>query len=573
MDNNIINVVRNKSDIVDIISERLPLVQKGKNFFGVCPFHDDTNPSMSVSKEKQIYTCFSCGATGNVFNFIMDYEHLSFREALSYLADKQGVSLGNMTIKSNNSANDKFYDIYNLSLKFYQNNLLSSKGHTAKDYLLRRGLNDDIIKKFSIGLSFNDHSLVKLLTSKQYDLVDLNNIGLASNNHDLFLNRIMFPLHDISGKVVGFSGRIYDNSDNNKYLNTKETVIFKKGLTLYNYHLAKDVVRVKKSVIVMEGFMDVIRASTIGVDNVVALMGTALTSEQANLLKRLSPNIILCLDGDSAGRKATLSIGETLSKLGVEVKVIALEDNLDPDEYIVKNGENRFLAKIEQALFFTDYKMNALKTGVNFHNDEEKAKYLNSVLVEASKIDDEIRLEIILKNLAKEFEISYNTLEKRVISERQSKPVEEIKIVEKRVVKPLNKYEKAMRTILYHMIINPSSIAVYERQNIYLPEELCRICASEIIYFYQRYGEISLADFMTSLEDKMELRTLFEQIISLNITDDLTSDELVEYFDVIRDYNKNLEIKRLTKLMEKEVDPIEQAKISQRIVGLRIGAE
>ena len=322
MNNDLANQIRSKIDIVDIIGERISLVARGKNLFGVCPFHDDSNPSMCVSRDKQIYTCFSCHATGNVFTFIMNYDHVDFKTALKMLGDRAGINTSSIQTFKKTTKYDKLYETYNLSVKYFQNNLSSSAGKTAKEYLKSRGINDDIIKEFEIGLSLESRDdLTKLLTNKDYDISLLNKIGLSNDNHDIYNDRIMFPLYDSYGKAVAFSGRIYKDNGQNKYLNTKETEIFKKGEMLYHYHIAKEECRVKNSVIIMEGFMDVIRASTIGIRNTVALMGTALTKEQINLLKRLSQNIILCLDGDDPGVNATLSIGKTLQEIGIEPKI------------------------------------------------------------------------------------------------------------------------------------------------------------------------------------------------------------------------------------------------------------
>ena len=271
MDNtNVINEIRSKVDIVDIVSSYLPLTQKGKNFFGVCPFHDDTNPSMSVSREKQIYRCFSCGASGNVFNFIMDYEHVSFKEALYILSQKTGVEIKGLNIQKKSSKYDKLYEIYELAHKYYQNNMNSSYAKKAKEYLSNRQIDEKMIQEYKIGLSLdkNDH-LTKLLVSKGYNLNVLNDIGLSNQDKDVYMNRIMFPLYDLNGRVVGFSGRRYDGIKENKYVNTKGTKIFQKGETLYNYHLAREFVRSKNQVIVMEGFMAVIRSKEAGIKNII----------------------------------------------------------------------------------------------------------------------------------------------------------------------------------------------------------------------------------------------------------------------------------------------------------------
>ena len=573
MNNDLANVIRQKTDIVDIIGERIPLVSRGKNFFGVCPFHDDSNPSMCVSREKQIYTCFSCHATGNVFTFLMNYEHIDFREALRYLGEKVGVNVSGVHIKPKSNKFDKLYDAYKFSVKYFQNNLSSSFGKNAKSYLVSRGINEEIIKEFEIGLSLDIRDdLTKLLLKKDYDLATLNKIGLSSDDHDIYNDRIMFPLYDVSGKVVGFSGRIYKENGQNKYLNTKETDIFKKGEMLYHYHIAKEECRLKKNVIVMEGFMDVIRASTIGIKNTVALMGTALTKEQIALLKRLSNNIILCLDGDEPGVKAATSIGEELLNQGIEVKVVMLPDNDDPDTFIIKHGSERFFGLIENAVNFSDFKITKLKENVNFKSDEEKANYINAVLKETSKINDPIRIEVVLKRLAKEFDIGYNTLEMRFNDFKEEKQIikQQIDIPKNKVIKK-DKYSKAVEQILYFMLNNDWVITQVEKEKLIFPSEEMRVLSSEIIYYYKKYGVITVADFYTYVQDKENILVLLNNILAANYSEITTKVELFEYFKVVREYSVNQEIKRLTNLMKKEVDPLEQAKIVEKIRKLRIG--
>ena len=488
MNNELANTIRSKVDIVDIIGERIPLVAKGKNFFGVCPFHDDTNPSMSVSRDKQIYTCFSCHATGNVFTFLMNYEHMDFKQVLKYLGDKVGIDTGTIQIKKKSTKYDKLYEAYQFALKYYQNNLNSNLGKIAKQYLKERDINDEVIKEFEIGLSLDSKDdLTKLLESKSYDLVMLNRIGLSSETHDIYNDRIMFPLYDISGKVVGFSGRIYKDSGQNKYLNTKETEIFKKGEMLYHYHIAKEECRKNNSVIVMEGFMDVIRASTIGIKNTVALMGTALTKEQTQLIKRLAKNIILCLDGDNPGVHATLSIGEQFQKEGIETKVITLPNPEDPDSFIRKNGEERFKNLVEVALNFTDFKMQKLKENVDFRSDEEKANYINKVIEETVKIEDEIRREVILKRLAKEFDVGYNTLEMRMnrLLTNKEEEKKESQIIKPKTTIKKDKYQKAFEQIIYFMLNNDWIITQVEKERLIFPTEGMRTTCTEIIYYYK----------------------------------------------------------------------------------------
>ena len=573
MNNDLANEIRHKVDIVDIIGERIPLVSKGKNFFGVCPFHDDSNPSMCVSREKQIFTCFSCHATGNVFTFLMDYEHIDFKEALRYLGEKVGLDVSNISVTKKSSKYDKLYEAYKFSVKYFQNNLSSAVGKKAREYLLGREINEDLIKEFEIGLSLeNRDDLTKLLLKKEYDLSTLNRIGLSSDEHDIYNDRIMFPLYDVFGHVVGFSGRIYKDNGQNKYLNTKETEIFKKGEMLYHYHIAREECRLKKAVIVMEGFMDVIRASSIGVKNTVALMGTALTNQQASLIKRLSNNIILCLDGDSPGVNAMLSIGEGLLDKGIEVKVVVLPDDNDPDSFILKYGKDRFIGLIDNAINYSDFKIQQLRGSVDFRSDEEKANYINSVLREMVKVNDSIRVEIVLKKLAKEFDLGYNTLEKRLNDLMVFKEVKDTKVnipVNKKIQK--TKYDKAVEQVLYFMLNNDWVVSQVEIEKVIFPSEVSRVLASEIIYYYKKYGNINIADFYTYVQDKEDILVLLNSILAENYNDKTTKEELFLYFRVINDYRRNQEIGRLTVLMKKEVDPLEQAKIGEKIRKLRIG--
>lgn len=575
--NHTVSEIRSKLDIVEVISSYLPLIQKGKNFFGVCPFHDDTNPSMSVSREKQIYRCFSCGASGNVFTFVQEYEHISFRQALIQLAERAGVSLNSISYQKKEDKYDKFYEIYQIAHKYYLNNLKTNLGKKAKEYLHSRTIDDAMIKEFGIGLSLDtSNDLIQLLEKKGYNLNELNEIGLANSNHDLYNGRIMFPLKDLSGRIVGFSGRRYDGKKENKYVNTKVTPIFQKGSILYNYYDAREHIRRKNQVLLMEGFMAAIRSITIGVKNVVSLMGTAMTKDQISLLKRLSLNVILCFDGDEAGVQATISNGEELEKQGFHVRVIELSDGLDPDDYILKYGKESFLSLIENAINYSDFKIKFLKKGVNFNSDEEVSDYINQVLLETSKFSDEIRRELILKTLAKEFNIGYNTLEKRLstyLEHTQKENKREKKEIVRLESKKPNKYEIAEWTILYYMLMNSKVRNLFEQGKFTFSKERERFLASEIIYYNQIYGTLVPADFYTYLQDKKELLELLNHVLSLEIEEKITDEIINQYIRVIRENSVNLEIDRLRKTMKEKNDPLEKARIAEEIRKLKMGSE
>ena len=570
----IINEVRRKNDIVDVIGEKIPLEKRGKNYFGVCPFHDDTNPSMSVSREKQIYTCFSCHATGNVFTFLMNYEHKEFNQVLSELANRVGITLNGFKTKKISTKYDEWYKIYDLANKYYQNNLLTKEGEGAREYLKNRSIDDLTVKEFEIGYSLrNRDDLTKLLTAKGHSIDLLNKVGLSNEEHDIYNSRLMFPLHDLNGKVIGFSGRIINSGKQNKYLNTKETELFKKGKLLYHYHIAREEARVKKSVIIMEGFMDIIRASTVGIKNTVATMGTALTRDHIKEIKRLSNNIILCFDGDEAGVKATIASGELFKSEGIEVKVISLPGEDDPDTYILKNGRDAFEALINNAIYYSDFKIKNLSRNRNFASSEEKANYIHEVLEEASKINDSIRTEIILKDLAKKFEIGYNTLEKSFKELVNNQEIKKEVITTPKTIQPKNKdkYQKASLNIIYYMLNKQDIIDMVEDEHLVFPTEALRALESEIVYFYHKYGFINEADFYTYLTPKGELLNLLNEVLEMDLKTVVTKEELFDYFKVIREYNLKRTIANLEEKIKNETDPVRQVKYAEEIRKLRIG--
>ena len=576
--NEVINNIRSSVDIVDIVSSYLPLTKRGKNYFGVCPFHNDKNPSMSVSSERQIYTCFSCGATGNVFNFVMEYENVSFLEAVKIVANKAGIDVNIGQVKSTiNNNNSDLYEIYEISQKFYQNNINTVDGKKAKEYLLKRDITDDIIKEFGIGLSLKKKDLLtNILFKKNYSHDSLLKSGLVVKNeygyNDIYYNRIMFPLWDLNGRIVGYSGRIYEGEDTSKYINTRETEIFKKGEILYNYHRAKNECRQKQVVIVMEGFMDVIRAYTIGVKNVVAAMGTAVTKNQAMLIKKMAREVILCFDGDDAGNKATIACSEELSKIGIIPKVIFLEDGLDPDDYIKKYGKEQFLQKIDNPINLIDFKLHYFKKGLNLTDNEQLASYLNIIVKELTKIDDEILRELTLNKLSEEAKIDSTILRNKLASYLLENEVPNVEIKTEKPVK-IDKYVKAEQNLLYYMLRHKEVIKIYNKKITFMPTEKYRILAKEISYFYKKYNYIEIADFLSLINDSPSLIKTVGEIMSLNLKEDYSDEEISDYINVIKEYNIKSEITRLKEKMKTEIDPVKKAEIAQKIVELKVKGE
>ncbi len=561
--------IQRKANIVDIIRDYVPLTQRGKNYFGICPFHDDHNPSMSVSPEKGVYKCFVCGNAGNVFNFVMEYEKVSFYESVKIVADKIGVSIDISTSKKENTKKSPLYDIYNISYKFYQNNLNTVYGKEAKKYLLNRKIDEDVIKNFNIGLSLSDSELCNALKAKGFKDDDIVSSGVAVQNgnniYDIYKNRIMFPLYDLEGNVVGFSGRIYNQKSESKYINTKETEIFKKGELLYNYHIAKKEARKEKNIIVVEGFMDVIRLSTIGIVNVVATMGTAVTKYQLNLIQKLAPNITLMFDGDKAGEKATNAFIELANGNDSNIKVVRLEDNLDPDEYILTKGKDKMIYNLSHAQSVYDYKLSSYKENIDFNDSKEVSNYINVMIKEFEKIDDDIVREIEIKKLSESTNVSYDLIksklkdsEKKVIITHKPKNIK------------INKYEKASKYILYRMINDNNMILYYFNNLSYLPNDTERKLASEIVLFYKKFNSFNLSDFIIYLEDKKELINLVVDISDLKYTEDELNDNIDNYFDVIKESLYNNQIVKLTSELKNESNSVKRMEIAQKIVDLKI---
>ena len=561
--------IQRKANIVDIIRDYVPLIQRGKNYFGICPFHDDHNPSMSVSPEKGVYKCFVCGNAGNVFNFVMEYEKVSFYEAVKIVADKIGVSIDISTSKKENTKKSPLYDIYNIAYKFYQNNLNTVYGKDAKKYLLNRKIDEDVIKNFNIGLSLSDSELCNALKAKGFKDDDIVSSGVAVQNgnniYDIYKNRIMFPLYDLEGNVVGFSGRIYNQKSESKYINTKETEIFKKGELLYNYRIAKKEARKEKNIIVVEGFMDVIRLSTIGIVNVVATMGTAVTKYQLNLIQKLAPNITLMFDGDKAGEKATNAFIELANGNDSNIKVVRLEDNLDPDEYILTKGKDKMIYNLSHAQSVYDYKLSSYKENIDFNDSKEVSNYINVMIKEFEKIDDDIVREIEIKKLSESTNVSYDLIKSK-LKEKEKKVI----ITHKPKNIKINKYEKASKYILYRMINDNNMILYYFNNLSYLPNDTERKLASEIVLFYKKFNSFNLSDFIIYLEDKKELINLVIDISDLKYTEDELNDNIDNYFDVIKESLYNNQIVKLTSELKNESNSVKRMEIAQKIVDLKI---
>lgn len=554
-----INEIRNSADIVNIISDYIPLKMQGKNYFGICPFHDDHSPSMSVSKERQLFKCFVCNKGGNVFTFVKDYENISYIEAVKKVADRVGIQVDVIPSKKQDNKFKEEYEIMDFATKIFQNNLNSKEGVKAREYLENRNIKDDIIKEFRIGYSLNDTTyLYNVLTKKNYSIDKLDSLGLVTKDglkgYDKFINRIMIPITNLEGNVVGYTGRIFNNETSAKYINTKETIIYKKGNLLFNYYNAKNYIREEKQVILVEGNMDAIRMYSSGIRNVIALMGTAITKEQIEIIKKLRVPIILMLDNDAAGNLATLNIGEELTKNNIECKVVRLNGAKDPDEYIIKFGVEPLKDTIKHSLNFFDYKLQSLKENKNLDNAEELTKYIKEVL-KMLETSDNLTKEITIKKISEEYNIDYDVL-KREISFTEK---EKLKSIPKVVVnKSKNKYQTCVYNILYYMMSDAKYVTIFNKKLGYLKNEEERNLVTEIEYYIEKYGKINLADFISFAENYDNIRNLVNNISGEVSIDDLDENVFLEYINALDNLLKKENIKKIKEKINSSTDINEQ---------------
>mgnify|MGYP005789809427 FL=1 len=563
---NVINEIRAQADIVDIIKEYIPLTPKGKNYFGVCPFHQDHSPSMSVSKEKQMFKCFSCGAAGNVFKFVSDYENISFIEAVAKVASKVGIPL---TITSDYKPKEKFqkeYNVMNLATLFFQNNLNTSLGTKAKEYLSKRGLNEEMVKVFDIGLALDKNTLYQFLNKKKIAPEDMVSLGLVNQSgltyHDVFVNRIIFPIHDASSHVVGFTGRVYDGDYTPKYLNSKETSIFRKGNILFNYHRARDAIRTQKKVIMVEGNMDAIRMYVSGLQNTIALMGTSLTTEQVVLLQKLRVPVLLMFDNDEAGKTATMKNGQILIDAGITVEVVRLHGAKDPDEYILSNGIQAMKDNIEHPLSYLEFKYNALKENKNLEDTEELSLYVKGVLASLEHAD-EITIDITLNKLVQEFHLSYDIL-KSQLDTKKVEPVKQVPVKEKKVTKK-SKYDLCAELILYYMMNDLKYVKMYQTKLGYFKSSVYRGIANEIIYYVEKNKTIELADFLSYAETSPLKEDIYRILESIK-TPEIVETSMEDYIFNIKECTWEEEIKKLKVEMKQTSDIHEKENLAKKIV-------
>lgn len=417
----LVEEIRQRSDIVDIISSYVKLQKKGNNHLGLCPFHSEKTPSFSVSPQKQMYHCFGCGVGGNVVTFIMEYENYSFIEALKFLADRAGITMpeGESSPEAKKQADIKsqILEINKMAAKYFYYQLRQESGKNALRYFRERELSDETIKKFGLGYSnkFSD-DLYQYLKAQGYKDSILKESGLVTMDeskgpHDKFWNRVMFPIMDVNNRVIGFGGRVMGEGMP-KYLNSPETKIFDKSRNLYGLNFAR--ISRQRNILLCEGYMDVIALQQAGFGNVVASLGTAFTGLQANLLKRYTSEVLITYDSDGAGTKAALRAIPILKDAGLSAKVINMQPYKDPDEFIKALGTEEFQNRIDKAWNSFYFEIDVLQKDYQLSDPEQKTKFYNEIAKKLLVFTEEIERNNYTEAIAVRYQIGFDNLRKLV---------------------------------------------------------------------------------------------------------------------------------------------------------------
>ena len=564
-----IDQIRDRADIVDIISQEVNLKRKGINYFGVCPFHDEKTPSFSVSPSKQIYHCFGCGNGGNVFTFLMEYEKVTFFEAVKGLAEKYNIIIEEIknTVPSNEFS--LLYDFHERASIIYENNLFSKSGSNALTYLTNRKLKENIIKEFRIGFALNSwNSLYKVFINDKYK-DSMMKSGLFSRTQkgvfDRFRSRIMFPIFHQSGKIIAFGGRAFESDDMAKYLNSPETTIYQKSNILYGLHKTRDSIRKAGYAVLVEGYMDFLQLYQAGIKTVVAISGTSLTMNHAKALSRLTNKIILLYDGDSAGGSATIRAGFIIYKAGMESYVIRPPEGMDPDDWILNNGKIEIEGQIENPVNFIDYH-------IDFHNADklkgvDKRDYLKDILSNINSIEDVIIKNEFVKDLSEKLNIdevdlldiinkinnpsskNKNDNNENAISFNSNTDIAELEILSVLINSNIENRKE---------IINQLSIDLFN--NTFIRKIIKTIISNNIL---------NISELMDSLTDKKE-RTLLSKLLIDEKNKEITEQIVIDCIRTLKSVPIKREIKNLRAIIkQKELEGHDSIKELKEIVFLQ----
>ena len=551
----VINDVRQSNDIVDVISQYVHLKRSGRNFFGLCPFHNEKSPSFSVSPDKQIFHCFGCGVGGNVFSFITQIEGINFVEAVQMLAERANIQLPTLQDNGDSQREElkaKVYKVNEFTAEFYHQNLYKPQAKMAQEYVKKRQLSNETLKSFKIGFSGKFDELYQELKKHGFGEREILESGLVNKNErgqyiDRYRNRLMFPICDARGKVIAFGGRVLDDSKP-KYINSPENVVYSKGRNLFGLNVAKkgDL----KRILIVEGYMDVISLHQRGITNVVAPLGTALTEQQGWLLRKNSEQIILSFDSDEAGLKAKLRALDILQNMGCDLRILQMEGAKDPDEYIIKYGNARFNNLVDKALSIIEFKVKILKKDLNLENTNDKIKFLNEIAKLISNVNNTIEREVYIEKIAKEYDISKEAIYAEV-NKLTYKNVKTEKVLEK--PKPVVTHIKREEKVI--------SEAVKRREN----TVIALLLMGDLNIFEILRQNIKVEDFQDKVNKKIAQK-LYEEFEKGNsninaIIDNLEQDEQNQITMIM---SEDYEITDIEKAIDDVVQAYEREKLNTR---------
>lgn len=580
--NSIAEDVLKHADIVKVIGSYLNLTKKGKNYVAICPFHDDTNPSMTISPDKKLFKCFVCGTGGNAITFVQKYEHISFNEAVKKVADicdyhPEGLERYAKPVKVDEHKQELLKCLYDLNL-YYQFALNTPEGKEGLDYFEKRKLDISLRNKYKLGYAPKDgKSTIEFLIKKGHSIKTIEDTGIAKmissgNYRDMNEGRVTFPICDIDGNVIGFSARRLKDDDSAKYMNTPETYLFHKTNNLYNIHIAKDAAKIKGYIYVCEGFMDVYALGKIGIDAAVAIMGTALTSEHIQILRGLNVEVRLCLDGDLPGQSAMMKIAKNLAQAGVKFRVVDNQgSDRDPDEILNEDGKVALEEYLNKLISRTDFALNYYLRSNPLKTNDEKKTLIKEFVPVLLRINSQIELDTYLRKLEKITGFDIESIRNVVKRARMSTP--ENGTINKTVFQnfhpereALQKLVTAERELLYQMSQNKAAVNFYERKIGGFYDDIYRTIANYMIEYAESHEDMDVNGIMLMVEEdnqsnKDEIINDLSSLVSETHPQECSDQLLENLLETINDEKSRISDEDILQDSLKGKSELEQARI------------
>ena len=553
----ILDEIRSRNDIVSTISQYMTLKRKGRNYFGLCPFHNEKSPSFSVSPDKQIFHCFGCGVGGDVINFVKKIENIGFLDSVRLLAEKSGIQLPNDISKAeeeNIKLKNRVYKINELAAKFYHENLYKPTSKIAQDYIKKRKLNNATLKSFLMGYASNSsNELLRYLKEQGFteeELLASCLIGKSDRGYyDKFRNRLMIPIRDERGRFIAFGGRVLDDSKP-KYINSPENIVYSKGRNLFGLNVAREGVHGPlKRLLIVEGYMDAISLYQRGITNVVASLGTALTDSQGRLLRRNTEQVILGYDADGAGQQAIIRGMEILKSMDIDIRILQISGAKDPDEYVLKFGPEKMVKAMDEAISAIEFKIKVLRANLDLNNVNDKVKFLTEIAKILSNVDNNIEREVYIDRISKVYEISKNAI------------VSEVDKLLYRSLAGVTKFEKS-NIVLKDTQDSKIDVATRKREGmvVYLLVDYTKLS-------FDRIKSVVDLDLIKSEKNKKIIGILYERIDLNNLPENIISlfedEDDINYVSGILSYD--FEISDVNKAIE----DIEKVYYKEKLVSLR----